>query len=83
VFRAAQAALRPGGTLVFTLEASDDAATAGYRSTSSGRHVHALDCARAGLAGAGLARGRIEAVAPRVEGAIPVAGWLVTATRPA
>jgi len=83
VFCAARAALRPGGTLVFTLEASDEACAVGYRLTPSGRYAHALACVRARLAGAGLVEGCIETVSPRIEGARPVAGWLVTATRPA
>jgi len=82
MFAAAQAALRPGGTLVFTLEALDDAAGVDVRLTESGRYAHALPGLRARLAAAGFAVPTIASITPRFESARAVAGWLVTVRRP-
>jgi len=81
VFAAARTALRPGGTLVFTLEALADDAAADFVLTQSGRYAHTRACVSAGLAGSGLAERRIAAVSPRHEGGQAVAGWLVVAER--
>ncbi len=80
-FAAARAALRTGGTLVFTLEALPEDDAAAYRLFDSGRYAHALPALRATLAAAGL-RERALAVEPlRMEGGRPVPGWIVTAAR--
>lgn len=81
MFVAAHAALRPGGTLVFTLEALDDADGADFRLTESGRYAHALPGLRARLAAAGFAAPAIASITPRMECARAVAGWLVTVRR--
>jgi predicted TPR repeat methyltransferase len=81
MFAAARAALRPGGTLVFTLEALDAADPAEFRLTESGRYAHALPGLRARLAAAGLAEPTVAAITPRMESARAVAGWLVTTRR--
>ena len=81
MFAAAHAALRPGGALVFTLEALDDAAGADFRLTESGRYAHALPGLRARLAAAGFVEPAIAAITPRFESARAVAGWLVTTHR--
>jgi predicted TPR repeat methyltransferase len=81
VFAAAQVALRPGGLLVFTLEALIDESPTGYRLTESGRFAHALAGLRARLAAAGFAVEAVMPVSPRHEGGRPVPGWLVTAGR--
>jgi len=78
---AAHGALRPGGTLVFTLEALDEASGADFRLTESGRYAHAQPGLRARLATAGLVDAAIASVTPRMESARAVAGWLVTARR--
>jgi len=80
VFAAAHAALRPGGALVFTLEALDDAA-ADWRLTESGRYAHASGGLRARLAAAGFAEAAISAITPRHESGRAVPGWLATARR--
>ncbi|HEY8973348.1 MAG TPA: tetratricopeptide repeat protein [Burkholderiaceae bacterium] len=78
---AAHAALRPGGTLVFTLEALEDADDADFRLTESGRYAHALPGLRARLGAAGFAAPAISSITPRMESARAVAGWLVTVRR--
>jgi len=81
VLAAAHRALRPGGTLAFTLEVLDEAAAADYRLTESGRYAHALAGLRARLAAAGFADPAVATITPRHEGGRAVAGWLVTARR--
>ena len=81
VFAAAHAALRPGGTLVFTLEALPDDAGNDCRLTESGRYAHAQPGLRARLAAAGFAEPAIASITPRFESARAVAGWLVTTRR--
>ena len=78
---AAHAALRSAGTLVFTLEALDDADGAQFRLTESGRYAHALPGLRARLAAAGFPEPAITSITPRLESARGVAGWLVTTRR--
>jgi len=81
VFAAAHSALRPGGTLVFTLESLDDDTGPGYRLTESGRFAHTLAYLRGAIAAAGLVERAIAPVTPRHEGGKPAAGWLATASR--
>ncbi|MBW8758660.1 MAG: tetratricopeptide repeat protein [Burkholderiales bacterium] len=81
MFVAAHAALRPGGALVFTLEALDEADGADFRLAESGRYAHALPGLRARLAAAGFAAPTIASITPRMESARAVAGWLVTVRR--
>lgn len=81
MFAAAHAALRPGGTLVFTLEALDAADDAPFRLTESGRYAHALPGLRVRVAAAGFAEPAVAAITPRLESARAVAGWLVTTRR--
>ena len=83
VFGAAFAALRPGGTLVFTLEALPDDAGADCRLTASGRYAHSQAVIRAGLRDAGFAPPTIASVSPRQEGGQAVPGWLVSVRRDA
>jgi predicted TPR repeat methyltransferase len=81
VFAAAHAALRPGGTLVFTLEALPDDAARDYRLTASGRYAHTRSGVAARLMGAGFAAPTIAPASPRFEGGKPVQGWLLTVRR--
>ena len=81
MFAAAHAALRPGGTLVFTLEALPDDAANDYCLTESGRYAHTRQGVAARLAAAGFATPAIAPVSPRVEGGKAVQGWLLTARR--
>ena len=81
VFAAAHAALRPGGTLVLTLEALPDDAGNDYRLTESGRYAHTRQGVAARLVAAGFAAPTIAPVSPRIEGGKAVQGWLLTAGR--
>ena len=81
VFAAAHAALRAGGTLVFTLEALSDDDTQAYRLTESGRYAHTRAGVAARLVAAGFAEPVIAPVTPRVEGGKAVQGWLLTVRR--
>lgn len=84
---AAHAALRPGGWLVFTVEAlADDAPEAaqpGHRLHPHGRYSHGRSHVLTVLRAAGLADVLAEPVFLRNEGGEPVQGWLVSARRPA
>lgn len=84
---AAASALRPGGWLVFTVEAlpadAPEAASPGHRLQHHGRFGHDRGAALAALRGAGLVDAEAEPVFLRTEGGQPVQGWLVTACRPA
>ena len=81
VLVAAHAALRPGGTMVFTLESLDDDAGPGYLLTESGRFAHTLAYLRGAIAATGLVERAIATITPRHEGGKPVAGWLATVRR--
>jgi predicted TPR repeat methyltransferase len=81
VAAAARAALRPGGHLVFTVEALADDDGASHRLLPHGRYAHAREHLHAVLDGAGFVRQRIVADVLRSEGGQPVRGWLVSAGR--
>jgi predicted TPR repeat methyltransferase len=82
VAAAAHGALRPGGGLVFTLEALADGQAGPHRLQDNGRYAHDGAHARAVFETAGLAvDAPVEAVL-RDEGQRPVRGWLVVARRP-
>ena len=81
VFAAARAALRPGGSFVFTLETSAADATAEFTLTQSGRYTHSRAVLEARLADARLVEGGVAAVSARYEGGKAVPGLLVTVTR--
>jgi len=80
-FVAARSALRPGGTLVFTLEAAPDDAPSGFALTQSGRYAHTRACVGERLAHAGLDVIGIAQASPRHEGGKAVPGWLAAARR--
>ncbi len=81
VFAAAHAALRPGGTLVFTLESLPDTSPDDYQLTESGRFAHTRAGIAARLAAASFAAPTIAPASPRVEGGKPVQGWLLSVRR--
>lgn len=79
---AAAGALRPGGTLVFTLEhTADDSAWPQFRLHPHGRYSHSEGYVRDLLAGAGLDVLAIRHVTLRREANAPVRGLLVAARR--
>ena len=81
VFAAARAALRPGGMLVFTLEALRDDDANDYRLTESGRYAHTRAGVARRLSAAGFAAPTIAPASPRVESGKAVEGWLLTVGR--
>ena len=80
VLEAAHAALRAGGTLLFTLEHVDDdqVANAGYRLNLHGRYSHSEPYLRRLLAAAGVEVLGMMQAALRMESGCPVAGLVVS-----
>ena len=82
VISAAANALRPGGLLAFTVEqAGDDGPP--FTLNPSGRYSHAHGYVHDAITAARLAVNAIEPVVLRRENGQDVAGWLVSARRPA
>ena len=81
VASAASTALRPGGRLVFTVEALPEGDDAPHRLGTSGRYAHAAPYLCEALAAAGLDVEALDSVVLRSEAGRPVAGWLVVARR--
>jgi predicted TPR repeat methyltransferase len=77
--RASAQALRPGGVLVFTVEASLASDAAPYRLQAHGRYAHRRDCVEQAVAQAGLAVCTLRQETLRHEAGRPVIGWLVAA----
>lgn len=75
---AARKALRPGGRLVFTVEAMQEGGP-GFALQPHGRYAHARVYAEQAIATAGFAWQAIDAVDLRMEAGQPVRGWLVSA----
>jgi predicted TPR repeat methyltransferase len=75
--RASAQALRPGGTLVFTVEASLSMDAAPYRLQAHGRYAHRRDYVEQAVAQAGLAVCTLRQETLRHEAGRPVIGWLV------
>jgi len=81
VLAAAFAALRPGGTVAFTLEAMDgDADT--LELSSSGRYRHSRRYVDRVLATAGFVQAAVTEDSLRKEMGVPVRGWVVVARKP-
>jgi predicted TPR repeat methyltransferase len=79
--RASHDALRPGGHVFYTVEASDDD-TQPHRLLPSGRYAHSLVHVASSASAAGLRVVAIGRVKLREEAGRPVTGWLVTLYRP-
>jgi predicted TPR repeat methyltransferase len=77
VLHAAAGALRPGGTLIFTVEKS--AASDGFTLDHTGRYAHTEAYLRAALARAGFGTRSLESAVLRQEYFKPVDGFVVTA----
>lgn len=90
VMRAAAASLRPGGTLVFTVEALEGVGTVQpgpdqadtFHIQPHGRYAHARFYLADVLGQAGLRVLALRDAVLRQEGGKPVQGWLVAARRP-
>jgi predicted TPR repeat methyltransferase len=78
--RALHRALRPGGTLAFSVECGSDHAR-GWTLLSSGRYAHHDGYLRRTLAATGLTVRALERARLRTELAAEVSGWIVVASR--
>ncbi len=82
--RAARAALRGDGLLIFTVEAADDKHSAvgcGYRLNPNGRYSHRQSYLSATIGSAGFTLLAMEPANLRNEGGKPVAGFVITCRR--
>lgn len=79
VAAAARTSLRPGGLLIFTVEALPDDANAAHQLQTHGRYAHAGTYLRRMLSEAGFGEPLLQHEQLRMEGGKPVLGWLVTA----
>lgn len=79
VIQEAAGSLKPGGTLVFTVEALADEAGLAHQIQPHGRYAHHRQHIVEVLDAAGLSVLEMEAVILREEGGKPVKGWLVAA----
>ena len=80
--RASQRCLRPGGWLIFTVEALPESHALPHRLQSNGRYAHRQDYVRETLVAAGLTVRSLTGETLRLEAGEPVHGWLVTAQSP-
>lgn len=78
---AARQALRPGGALVFSVEDAGETLRHSYTIQPHGRYAHGHDYLLATLRDAGLSLLAISPATLREEGGVPVAGWIVSATK--
>ena len=78
-FQAAAQALRPGGWLIFTVEASVDKDAHDWRIYPHGRYSHSESYLTRSLRAAGFGASKIAREPLRKESGQPVAGWVVTA----
>ena len=76
---AAARCLRPGGWLVFTVEALADGDAADHRLQTNGRYAHGAAYLKRMVAGAGLDLRQLQRETLRMEAGRAVMGWLVAA----
>ena len=79
---AAHKCLRPGGWMIFTVEALPAEEPAPHRLQGNGRYAHGRAHIQAALAAAGLREVALESDVLRHEAGRPVQGWVVTAVKP-
>ena len=79
VVGAAAQSLKVGGTLIFTVEALDDAAHRPHQIQPHGRYAHSRDHVIEAVSRANMAMLELQSVVLREEGGKPVQGWLVGA----
>jgi predicted TPR repeat methyltransferase len=75
-------AIRPGGVLIFTVEALPTEASQDFRMDTSSRYQHAGPYVDRVMAGAGFELLARNADTLRMESVDPVAGFVVSARRP-
>ncbi len=78
---AARRALRPGGWLMFTVEALQEDDAQGHRLQVNGRYAHTGGYLRAAILQGGLELLALQAGTLRLEAGRPVPGWIVSARR--
>lgn len=78
---AARGALRPDGSLAFTVERTDEEPSRGFRLDPHGRYSHARAYLERVVAESGLNLRTIRSAVLRNEGQHPVRGWIVLARR--
>ncbi len=78
---AAHRCLRPGGWVVFSVEALPATSTQSHRLLSSGRYAHAAPYLQQALAATGFEAISLDAVDLRMEAGEPVRGWVVRAKK--
>lgn len=76
---AARRSLRPGGWVIFTVEALPEGDDRAHVLQTNGRYAHSAAHVRAASAASGLVLHSLEAVVLRLEAGDPVRGWLVVA----
>jgi predicted TPR repeat methyltransferase len=83
VAAAAYGALKPGGRLMFTVEALDEAETsASHRLEGTGRYAHARTYLHSTFTTGGFVDLRVEAADLRIEAGRPVRGFVVSCRNP-
>ena len=82
ILAAVRGASRPGGWLVFTVEALDESAPAGYQLHYHGRYAHDGAVLERWLGATGWQAVELTSVVLRQESGRPVAGWLASAQAP-
>jgi predicted TPR repeat methyltransferase len=80
---AAHRCLRPGGWLVFTVEALANGDARDHALQANGRYAHGQSYLQAATSGAGFQSASATACVLRDEAGRPVHGWLVGARKPA
>jgi predicted TPR repeat methyltransferase len=82
LMKATAGSLKPGGLLVFTVEALPDEAGVAHQIQPHGRYAHSRGHIAETMEAAGIAMLACEPVTLRHEGGKPVEGWLVGGGRP-
>ncbi len=80
--QAAARALRPGGVLIFSVEALPEQSSQPHCLQTDGRYAHHASHLRSSVAAAGLHLHTLATETLRSEAGKPVVGWLVTAGKP-
>ena len=75
--------MRPGGHLLFTIEALPDDSALPLRLMAHGRFAHRADHVQAACTAAGLVLAEPEPFVLRFEHGVGMAGWLGVSRRPA
>jgi predicted TPR repeat methyltransferase len=83
ILAAAAASLRPGGSLAFSVERTDEESDCGYRLATHGRYSHLRSYLEREISRSGLSLREILTDVLRTEVGQPVRGWIVLARKDA